>query len=184
MPTRHSVRSKTKYINKARKVKLLILDVDGVMTEGRILYTEQGEEIKAFYIGDGLGIRLLQRAGIGVAVISARESEAVARRAEELGVTQVYQGASRKIEAYRNLLKNNQLRDEEVAYVGDDLLDLPVLRRVGFSVAVADGAPEIKKSVDYVTRKKGGQGAVREICELILKAQGKWKKVIRELNAD
>ncbi len=180
----NSVRSRTKGINQAKKVKLLILDVDGVMTEGRILYSDRGKEIKAFYIGDGLGIRLLQSAGIGVAIISARESEAVTRRAEELGITQVYQGASRKIEVYRDILKNNQLRDEEVAYVGDDLLDLPLLKRAGFSVAVADSAPEVKKIVDYVTRKKGGQGAVREVCELIIKAQGKWKEVIRKLTED
>lgn len=178
------VRSKTKGINPARKVKMLILDVDGVMTEGRLIYPDQGNEIKAFHVGDGLGIRLLQSAGIGVAIISARESEAVSRRAQELRITQVYQGASRKIEVYRNLLLNNNLRDEEVAYVGDDLLDLPLLKRVGFSVGVADSAPEVKKVADYVTRKKGGQGAVREVCELIIKAQGKWKEVIKGLAVD
>lgn len=162
---------------KAENIKLLILDVDGVLTDGRIFYTDSGEELKAFDEKDGHGIKLLLRAGIDVAIITGRTSKALEHRAADLGVKMVFQKALNKIEVYEKILSLKNLSDEEVCAVGDDLTDLPMLRRCGLSVAVHDSVAEIKAKVDFVTKNSGGNGSVREICELILKAKGLWEKV-------
>jgi len=162
-----------------KAVKLLILDVDGVMTDGGIIYDDDGRELKVFDVKDGHGIKLLMRAGIGVAIITGRESRVVDHRAKNLGIDidMVYQGAKDKLKAFEDILKNRQLSLEEAAYIGDELVDIPLLRRVGFAAAVKDAVEDVKRHVDYVTAKNGGSGAVREICELILNVQGKWDTV-------
>jgi len=161
---------------KAKKIKLLILDVDGVLTDGRIVYSDSGEELKLFDIKDGHGIKLLMREGIRVAIITGRRSLAVEKRAADLDVKAVFQGVQNKIEAYEEILKSNSLVDTEVAAVGDDLLDLPVLKKCGLSFAVPGAAEEVKQGADFITKNEGGRGAVREVCEFILKAQGLWEK--------
>lgn len=162
---------------KARKIKWLLLDVDGVMTDGGIILSG-GLEIKRFHVQDGLGINLAQRAGLRVGILTSRESEAVARRARELEIEEVSQGCSTKLEAYLQVLERYGLKDEEVAYMGDDLPDLPLLRRVGLAFAVANAVPEVKRQADHVTQKAGGEGAVREAVELLLRLMGQWEKVV------
>ncbi len=163
---------------KARPVKLLILDVDGVMTDGSIVFDSDGRETKSFNVKDGHGIKLFMRAGLKVALITARSSKVVSKRADELGISIVRQGAKDKLSAFTEILKELSLTPAETAYIGDDIIDLPVLTRVGFSVAVADAVAEVVKRVDYVTESKGGRGAVREAVEVILKAQSKWEEVL------
>jgi len=162
---------------KAQHIKLLILDVDGVLTDGRVIYTDSGEEIKFFNAQDGHGIKLLVRAGIDVAIVTGRSSKAVLFRAENLGITMVYQKALNKLDAYEDILKRKNLTDTQIGVVGDDLPDLPMLRRCGLSCAVPNSVSEVLGTVDYVTRNRGGTGAVREVCELLLKAQGLWDQV-------
>ncbi|MCK4437153.1 HAD hydrolase family protein [bacterium] len=166
--------------NKARKIKMLIMDVDGVLTDGRIVLGGQGEELKFFHVLDGVGISLAHRAGLGTAIISARRSSVTSLRARELGIETVYQVDGDKGGAYEKILDKYHLRDEEVAYIGDDLHDLPILKRVGLSMSVANGRKEAKEIANYVTKLGGGQGAVREAVEIILKAQGKWEEAIRQ----
>jgi 3-deoxy-D-manno-octulosonate 8-phosphate phosphatase (KDO 8-P phosphatase) len=163
---------------KARNVKLLILDVDGVLTDGRIVIDDRGVETKCFDVRDGHGIKLLKRADIEVAIITGRKSEVVSHRARELGIDSVYQNIHDKLEVYEAILDEKGLGDGDVGFVGDDIVDLPVLRRAGFSAVVADGMEELKPYADYVSRNRGGRGAVREISELILKAQGKWPQLM------
>lgn len=163
---------------KAKRVRLLILDVDGVMTDGSIIYNDQGQETKSFNVRDGHGIKLLRRGGVGCALITARSSEVVGHRARNLGIELVYQGALDKVAALGDILKKTDISADETAYVGDDVVDLPVLSRVGFSVAVGDAALEVKERVDYVTENPGGRGAVREVAELILKARGSWDEIM------
>ncbi len=165
-------------MEKARNVKLLILDVDGVLTDGRIVLDDGGVETKCFDVRDGHGIKMLKRANIDVAIITGRESQVVSHRARELGIDSVYQNIHDKLEVYEAILQEKGLRDGEVGFVGDDLVDLPLLRRVGFAAVVADGVEELKPYADYISRNKGGRGAVREIIELILKAQGKWAELM------
>lgn len=161
-----------------RKVKLLILDVDGVMTDGRIVFDANGVETKFFNVKDGHGIKMLQRAGVEVAIISGRESQVVTNRAAELGIDRVFQRCLDKLTPYRSLLAATGLTDEEVAFVGDDVIDLPVLRRVGFAAAPADAVPEALAAVHFVARNRGGWGAVREVCDLILRGKGQWDEVM------
>lgn len=165
-------------------IKLLLLDVDGVLTDGRITYDNQGNELKSFDVKDGHGLKLLQRAGIAVGIITGRRSEVVARRAAELGIDILYQGALKKLDPYLEILEKTSLQDEQIAYMGDDLIDLPLLRRVGFSATVADAHPEVLPLVDYVTTRAGGRGAVREVCDLLLKGGGHWKTVTGRYFAD
>ena len=162
-------------IKKIMPVKLLILDVDGVMTDGSIVFDSDGCETKSFNVRDGHGIKLFMRAGLKVALITARSSEVVSRRAAELGIDIVHQGATDKLSAFSEILKELSLEPNETAYMGDDIIDLPVLTRVGFSVTVADACVEVIERVDYITGSKGGRGAVREAVEVILKAQSKWE---------
>ena len=166
-------------IEKARSVKLLILDVDGVMTDGSIVYDDEGRETKFFNVRDGHGIKLFMRAGLRVALITARSSKVVLKRAAELGITPVCQGVLDKLSAFDEILKELSLDASETAYMGDDIIDLPVLKRAGFSVAPSDAAAEVVERVDYITEKNGGRGAVREAVEVILKAQGKWEDAIK-----
>ena len=162
-------------MKKAQNIHLLILDVDGVLTNGTIVYTDAGEEYKCFNTQDGLGIRLLLQEGIRVALISGRTSKAVSSRAEDLGITDVYQGSGDKVAVFKKLQKKTIIVPEQVCFVGDDLVDLPLLTQVGFAVAVANAVQDVKQHADYITTSPGGRGAVREVCELILKAQGKWE---------
>ncbi len=166
---------------RASRVKLLVLDVDGVLTPGTIVYTDQGEQIQSFHVQDGLGIKLLMGAGIEIAIISSRSSGALTRRADELGIKKCFQGVRDKIYIYDSLLDELGLQDEEAAYVGDDWVDLPVLTRVGLSVAVANAAFPLKDYAHYVTRSSGGRGAVREVCDLILTAKGLWNDVLQSM---
>lgn len=162
---------------KIRAVKLLILDVDGVLTDGRIIIDDAGWESKQFHVRDGHGLKMLMRCGIEVALLTGRRSRVVEYRAADLGITEVHQGVWNKAEVFAAICQRRNLAPEQTAFVGDDVVDVPVLRRVGFSVAVADAVDEVLKVADYVTRHGGGLGAVREVCELILKAQNRWVDV-------
>jgi 3-deoxy-D-manno-octulosonate 8-phosphate phosphatase (KDO 8-P phosphatase) len=153
------------------------------MTDGRLAFDEEGRELKFFYARDGIGIKLLQEAGIRVGILSGRRARAVALRAKELGISVVRQKTRDKAQALGEILEAEKLRPEEACYMGDDLVDLPVLRRVGFPVAVADAVPEVKSMARLVTRNPGGRGAVREVCEKILKIQGKWEKGMRKFRS-
>ena len=166
--------------NRIKKVKMLILDVDGVLTDGRIIWTNSAEEIKFFNVQDGVGIVLAHRAGLKVAIISARKSKVTEIRAKELKITEVYQSMESKLVAYKKLIDKYKLADEEVAYIGDDLHDIPVLRRVGFAVATANAQEEAKQVSHYITKKNGGEGAVREVVNMILKAKGLWDKAVEK----
>lgn len=163
--------------NKIAQIRLLLLDVDGVLTNGQIIYDSEGHELKMFDVRDGHGIKLFHRAGFRTGIITGRSSKVVERRAGELGIDILYQGARNKLEPFEEILRHTGLDSAQIAYVGDDLIDLPVLNRVGFSATVADGDPEVCQRVDYVATRKGGRGAVREICELILKQGGHWDRV-------
>ncbi len=158
-------------IKKAQQIRYLLLDVDGVLTDGKLYYDEKGGEIKGFSILDGYGIRLLQDANIGVGLLSSRTSHVVTQRAKELHLEDVYQGEKDKITAYETILKNRRIEDEVVAYMGDDLIDLPVLRRVGLSIAVANAVDAVKAAAHWITERRGGEGAVREVIDFILSAQ-------------
>lgn len=166
-----------------QKIRFLLLDVDGVLTDGRVGLLPDGGEIKYFSIYDGLAIRLAQQAGIEVGFISGRSSGVVARRAQELGVKIVIQGSEDKVEDFRKFLQQENLEAEEVAYVGDDLPDIPLLEQVGFAAAPENAAEPVKYRVHYVTRTKGGDGAVREVIDLLLKASGKWGQILESLGA-
>ena len=159
----------------ARDIKLLILDVDGVLTDGSIILDNDGNEYKAFHVRDGHGIRMLHTAGINVAIITGRHSKVVERRAHELGITEVFQKCFDKKVAYAHLLERYSLKAEEVAYVGDDIIDTPIMALVGLPVAVADAAEEAKRFALMITKNRGGRGAVREVTDFILKAKGLWQ---------
>ena len=159
------------------KIKLLLLDVDGVMTDGRIIFDSNGVESKFFNVKDGHGIKMLQRAGIEVGIISGRKSQVVANRAAELGISCVVQGALNKLEPYLAILAEKGVSNEQVAFIGDDIIDIPVLRRVGFAAAPADAMPDVLPFAHLVTKNRGGWGAVREVCDLLLRGQGAWDTV-------
>jgi 3-deoxy-D-manno-octulosonate 8-phosphate phosphatase (KDO 8-P phosphatase) len=164
-------------LTKIRRVKLLILDVDGVLTDGRISIDDAGLETKFFDVKDGHGLKILKRYGIDVVLLTGRRSRVVEHRAADLGIAEVHQGVLNKAEALPGILEGRQLTPQQAAYIGDDIVDIPLLRRVGFSIAVADAVAEAKAMADYVTDRKGGRGAVREVCELILKVQDRWADV-------
>jgi 3-deoxy-D-manno-octulosonate 8-phosphate phosphatase (KDO 8-P phosphatase) len=158
---------------------MLVMDVDGVLTDGSILFAGGRREIKAFFVHDGLGLRMAQRAGIVTALISARESKMVTRRAAELQISEVYQRIEQKIPIWEELLRKYGFLPEHVAMVGDDLTDLPLLLRAGLSIAVANAVDEVKRRADHVTSLPGGKGAVREAVELILRAQGRYEEELK-----
>ena len=164
---------------RAKKIKLLILDVDGVLTDGRIIYDNFGDEIKCFNVYDGLGMMLLHRSGIKSVIITAKKTRIVERRAKDMHVVKVYSDY-RKLKVYEKVIKRFKVKDEEVCFIGDDLIDLSVLKRVGLSVAPPEAVEEVKNSCHYITKKSGGKGAVRELIEIILKSQGLWDKVTGE----
>jgi 3-deoxy-D-manno-octulosonate 8-phosphate phosphatase (KDO 8-P phosphatase) len=165
-------------LERARKTRLLMMDVDGVLTDGRIIQDGHGHELKVFDVKDGHGIVMAHRAMLRTALISGRESETITRRAEELGIELVFQKIWNKLEVYEKILVDTELTHDEVAYIGDDLIDIPLLRRVGLAVAVADAVDEVKAAAHLITQRPGGQGAVREVIELILRAQGQWDSLI------
>ncbi len=171
--------AKNNFQRKARGVTVLLLDVDGVLTDGRITLDEQGEEKKTFHVHDGQGIRWLLKAGVEVGIISGRSSGSVQARAGELGITLLFQGVQDKWAVLQALLEKKGWNLEQVAYVGDDLVDLPLLQRVGLPIGVPNGHPLTHRSVDFVTRTSGGWGAVREVAEELLKSQGKWEEVVK-----
>jgi 3-deoxy-D-manno-octulosonate 8-phosphate phosphatase (KDO 8-P phosphatase) len=167
---------------RARGVRLLLLDCDGVLTDGSLYYVSDGgrvwEAVKAFHIHDGQGLRLAREAGLKLGVISGRTSAALAERARELSFDHLYQGVADKLGVYGQIRAAEGLSDEQIAYLGDDLPDLPPLGRAGLALAVADAVAEVRDGAHYVTRKPGGRGAVREAVELILKAQGSWERLV------
>jgi len=165
---------------KIKKIKLLLLDVDGVLTDGSIILGESHQELKIFNVKDGLGIKSAQAGGIEIGIITGRSSEAVNKRADELDIQILYQGQPDKFKVYEQIKNDLGLKDDQIAYIGDDLSDLKLLQKVGFSVTVNDACDEVKAEVDYITKCPGGKGAVREMIELILKHQGKWQGLIQK----
>jgi len=165
---------------RAKKIKLLILDVDGVLTDGRIIYDNFGDEIKCFNVYDGFGMTLLHRAGIKSVIITAKKTRIVKRRAKDMHVAKVYSNYE-KLKVYEKVIKRFRVKDEETCFIGDDLIDLPVLKRAGLSIAPPEAMEEVKNICHYITKKSGGRGAVREVIEIILKAQGLWDKVTSEV---
>jgi 3-deoxy-D-manno-octulosonate 8-phosphate phosphatase (KDO 8-P phosphatase) len=165
-------------VDRARKIKLLVLDCDGVLTDGRIVMLPDGDETKAFDVKDGHAMVMAQRAGLRIAIISGRKSSVVRARAKELGVAHLFEMAWEKTQPYEKILAEEELNDEAVCYVGDDVVDIPLLRRAGLAVAVADAVEETKQHSHIVTTRGGGRGAVREVIQLILKAQGKWDEAM------
>lgn len=159
---------------KAQRIKLLICDVDGVFSDGRIYLSNSGEELKAFHTRDGYGVRSLLTSGVNLAVITGRQSKIVENRMTALGVTHIYQGIDNKFEPYQALLALYNVTPEEVAYIGDDIVDLPVMNAVGLSVCVADGHPYVRQHADFVTHLNGGHGALRELADLLLLSQNKF----------
>lgn len=161
-----------------KKLKLLILDVDGVLTDGRLYFSDSGDEIKAFHSLDGHGITMLRKTGVKVALLTGRQSKLVALRAQNLHLDYVYQGARDKLAAFESLLSEAQVKAEECAYVGDDVIDLPPMRRVAFAIAVRNAASIVKEHAHYITVLEGGCGAVREVCDLIMRGQGTYDELL------
>lgn len=169
---------------RCQPIEALIVDVDGVLTDGGITYTDAGAEIKTFHVRDGSGLKVWQRAGKKAALLTGRRSEIVMRRGIELGFKPIVQGADDKAAALERIFKELKVKPEEVCAIGDDITDLRILREVGLAVAVADASPEAIEDAHYVTAARGGQGAVRETIELILKCQGLWDDIIAELRGE
>jgi 3-deoxy-D-manno-octulosonate 8-phosphate phosphatase (KDO 8-P phosphatase) len=159
---------------------MLVLDVDGVLTDGSIMIEHDGDETKVFNVRDGVAIKWLQGLGVEVAILSGRRSQAVSARAKELGIGKVIMGKTEKLRAFEKLLEESGLKPEQAAFMGDDLYDLPVLKRAGISACPSDAVKEVKNICDYICKARGGRGAVRELAEIILKAQGKWKALVAE----
>lgn len=159
-------------INRAKAIRLMVFDVDGVLTNGRLYFSDQGVEIKAFHTLDGHGLKMLRDSGVEVAILTARKSDIVARRARELGISRVVQGAADKRAAFEVLLAECNLAPEHAGYIGDDVVDLPVLLRCGFAASVPDAPEAVRMRVHFVTSAAGGNGAVRELCEFIMQSQG------------
>ncbi|MFW6188927.1 MAG: KdsC family phosphatase [Planctomycetota bacterium] len=171
-------RSTPEVEQRLRRVRLLIMDCDGVLTDGRAFYGSDGFEAVGFNVKDGTGIKYLQRRGVRTAILTGRDVEAVRVRARVLGIGHVVQGAKVKIDGYERIQQQVELPDEAIAYIGDDLTDIPPMRRAGLAVAVADAAPEVIETADFATERKGGDGAVRELAERILKARGEWDRIL------
>jgi len=168
-----------KVIERAKKVKLLLLDVDGVLTDGRIIYDSSGRDMKFFDVHDGMGVYLLKKAGIPTVLITAKNSRAIKPRAADMQVAEVYADISPKSSALEKIIRKYKVGLEEICFVGDDLVDLCLMNRVGFPIAVANAVPEIKNLAGHITSRFGGRGAVREVAELLLKSQGKWEGLVQ-----
>jgi len=167
-------------VNKARKVKLLLLDVDGVLTDGRIVYDSRGRDMKFFDVHDGLGVYILKKFGIATILITAKGSKAITPRARDMRVAEVFADVSPKSAVLDKILKKYRVSLQEICFIGDDLVDLCLMKRVGLAVAVFNACPEIKQASDYITLKYGGRGAVREAAELILKSKGQWQEALKD----
>ncbi|MBI1395655.1 MAG: HAD-IIIA family hydrolase [Betaproteobacteria bacterium] len=165
-------------IDKAANIRLAVFDVDGVLTDGTLFISDRGEETKGFNIRDGLGLRLLKSSGVDLAILTSRRSGCVERRCVELGIELVMQGVTDKRVGFNQLLESCHLRADQVSYMGDDLVDLPVLKCCGFSATVPDAPNELRALVDYTTRSAAGNGAVREFCELVMRAQGTYERMV------
>ena len=165
-------------MERACNVKLIIFDVDGVLTDGNIHLSERGEVFKSFSVQDGLGIGMARKAGMKTAIITGRKSKIVEFRANELKIDELYQGKQNKLDAFAAIQKRFQVKAEEIAYIGDDFLDLPILARVGFAAAVGNAVTEVKERAHFISDRKGGDGAVRQIMEFLLKAQGRWEEMV------
>ena len=163
----------------AKPIKLIIFDVDGVFTDGKLYFNKQGEAMKAFNSLDGIGIKMLMNSSIEVAIITGRTSEIMITRATELGITHLYQGNSNKLTAFTHCLKKLKMTPEVCAYMGDDVSDLPLMHQVHLSIAPPNAVVEVKEQANWITTAAGGNGAVREICDAILKAQNKWQQAIK-----
>ncbi len=172
------VRYEAQLTEKAKGIELLILDVDGVLTDGRLYFDNDGVEYKSFHSRDGLGLRLLQQTGVEIAVISGRKSKSVALRMKMLGIHHVYQGYDNKREAFVDIMRKTGTEAVNIAYVGDDLIDLPIMTKVGLAIAVSDANFAVKENVHWCTTLPGGQGAVREVCDMIMHAQGTFAGVL------
>jgi len=159
-------------LQRAAAIRLLIFDVDGVLTNGTLFYGDDGQEYKAFHSRDGHGMKMLQRSGVTIAIITGRTSQVVTHRMQNLGITHVYQGQLDKLPAYEGLRQQLAIAPEQIAYVGDDVVDLPIMQRVGFAVAVQDAHPLVKRHAHWITEHGGGRGAARDVCELLMEAQG------------
>lgn len=166
--------------HRLQQIRCVIFDVDGVLTDGRLYYDNHGNEFKAFHAHDGHGMKMLQAGGIPVAIITARQSQLVAKRMDDLGIQHVFQGARDKLVAFETLLARLELTPEQVCYVGDDCLDLPVMRRCGLAIAVANAQSISKDNAHLITQNHGGAGAAREVCDLILAAQGKLDRLLEQ----
>ncbi len=164
--------------DRLKNIKLLLLDVDGVLTDGGIVFSDNGWETKIFNVKDGLGIKLLMSAGIHLGIITGRRSDALSKRCEELGIDLIYDGVTNKAEVLNRILERTGFPVEEVACIGDDLPDLALMKRTGLSIAVADAHATLRENADMITSAKGGRGAVREVCEAILKAKGLWESIL------
>ncbi len=171
--------NKNKFLKTAKDIKLVVFDVDGVLTDGKLFLGENGNEYKAFHVQDGLGLVLLLQNGFEVAVITARTSNIVAERMQALGIKYLYQGQNNKEAALDKLIKTLNIQKQEVAYIGDDLIDLPAMKLAGLAVAVNNAHDYVKEYADFVTEKNGGEGAAREVCELILEAAGKLETICK-----
>jgi 3-deoxy-D-manno-octulosonate 8-phosphate phosphatase (KDO 8-P phosphatase) len=167
-------------LERAAKIKLVVFDVDGVLTDGSLFLGDDGQEYKAFNSRDGHGMKMLQRSGVEIAIITGRTSQVVALRMASLGIEQVYQGQQDKITAFEDLLSKLKLDPSEIAYVGDDVVDVPVMRRVGLAIAVADGHALAKAYAHWHTPNRGGRGAARDVCELLMRAQGTLDEQMRQ----
>lgn len=164
-------------IERIKKINTVIFDIDGVLTDGRIIYANSGNELKFFDVQDGFGAILLKRAGFKTFIMTAKKSKVVKLRGKDMQVSGIYQNCFDKLKTFNEITAKFKLDPENICYIGDDLIDLPVLKRVGFAVSVPNAMDEVKNGVHYVTKKKGGRGAVRELCDIILKAQNKWESV-------
>lgn len=171
-------------LERIARIEMLVLDVDGVLTDGRIVFADDGREIKSFHVRDGAAIRFWIDAGKQVAIISGRNSPVVARRASELGITRIVQGAASKLPALKSLLADSRLSAEQVCVVGDDLPDWPLLRNCGLGIAVADACPELRAAAHWVTNTPGGIGAVREVIERLMRVQGSWQRVLERFQSE
>jgi len=167
-------------LERARKIRLTLFDVDGVLTDGHLYFSDNGDEGKSFHARDGLGINLLQQTGVAVGIITARQSSLVAHRARDLNIQHLYQGRKEKFPAYKEICEKLELSSEEVAFVGDDVVDLPIMLDVGLAITVPQGHNLVKQYAHWTTRNEGGSGAARDVCELIMYAQGTYSKMMEQ----